>query len=47
MPFRIGVNFDANEITVAAGPNAMNDERAVATGGIVGFKLEYTQRACN
>ena len=46
MPFRIGVNFDANEITNAA-PTALNDERAVATGGIVGFKLNYQQVACN
>jgi len=44
-PFTIDVNFDADELTNAA-PTAVNDERDTATGGIVGFKLAYTQVAC-
>ena len=41
MPFRIGVNFDADEDTDTA--TAANDERFMDTGGIVGFKLAFTQ----
>ena len=44
LPFRIGVNFDADE--VAPGADATLDERDTATGGIVGFKLDYKQVAC-
>jgi len=44
LPFRIGVNFDADE--VAPGATALLDERDTATGGIVGFKLDYKQVAC-
>ena len=40
-----GVNFDANEVTMAAG-TAIQDERKVATGGIVGFRLAFEQKAC-
>ena len=49
VPFRIGVNFDADEVTkIAATPpppgiTEANDERFSDTGGIVGFKLAYTQ----
>jgi len=44
-PFILGVNFDANEVTMAAG-TAIQDERKVATGGIVGFRLAFEQKAC-
>jgi len=44
LPFRLGVNFDADEVIGAT--DATDDERAIATGGIVGFKLQYKQVAC-
>jgi len=43
MPFRIGVNFDADEETVAAGATTATDERFMDTGAIVGFKLAFKQ----
>jgi len=44
-PFRIGVNFNGDEATDGT-PTALNDERDTATGGIVGFRLAFTQVAC-
>ena len=43
MPFRIGVNFDADELTVNAGATTATDERFTDTGAIVGFKLAFKQ----
>ena len=40
MPFRIGVNFDADEFA----DTTANDERFMDTGAIVGFKLAFKQK---
>lgn len=45
-PFILGVNFNGDEVTAAAGATPNLDERAFVTGGIVGFQLKYTQKAC-
>jgi len=41
-PFRVGVNFDANELTQNAAAAAINAETNANPGGIVGFALCYT-----
>jgi len=52
IPFKVSVNFDANEMTSAASIAAMEllaeiqVETGTGTGGIVGFKLNYFQVAC-
>lgn len=45
MPFRVGVNFDANEgdIAVAAAADDASNEQSVIPGGIVGFRLMFEQ----
>ena len=46
-PFRVGVVFDNTEMTAdqVAAMADMN-EQSEAPGGIVGFMLNYWQRAC-
>merc|ERR1712203_656017 len=43
LPFRIQVNFDAGE-EVSAMTDASTDEMHTFPGGIVGFRLAYTQQ---
>ena len=48
LPFRVGVDFDANErenSAVAANMATLNEQQG-SPGGIVGFKLTYWQVAC-
>jgi len=48
LPFRVGVDFDANErdnSAVAASKATLNEQQG-SPGGIVGFKLTYWQVAC-
>ena len=46
MPFRVGVNFDANEgdTAVAANADDASNEQSVIPGGIIGFRLMYEQK---
>jgi len=47
LPFKVGVNFNSEEIcTVVADDMAILCEQQQFPGGIVGFKLFYTQVAC-
>ena len=48
LPFRVGVNFDANERdnTATTKSLATLNEQQGSPGGIVGFKLTYWQVAC-
>jgi len=43
LPFRIQVNFDAGEVASAT-TDASTDELSTFPGGIVGFRLAYTQQ---
>jgi len=47
-PFRVGVNFDDNELDggTAAADKADVNEQAAGPGGIVGFQLTYWQVSC-
>eukprot|EP00093_Oithona_nana_P010475 10475.XXX_64868_67253_1 [CDS] Oithona nana genome sequencing. len=46
MPFRVGVNFDANEgdTAVVAPADDASNEQSVIPGGIIGFRLMYEQK---
>ena len=48
LPFRVGVDFDANERdnSATAKSKATLNEQQGSPGGIVGFKLTYWQVAC-
>merc|ERR1719400_37935 len=48
LPFRVGVDFDANERdnSVVAAEKATLNEQQGSPGGIIGFKLTYWQVAC-
>ena len=43
LPFRVQVNFDSGE-EVSADTDAKTDEMNLFPGGIVGFRLAYTQQ---
>jgi hypothetical protein len=45
-PFKITFKTDANELTIAAGATAVNNEESFAPGGIIGFQLFFNQIAC-
>ena len=44
-PFRVGVNFNADEaeVAVAAAAEDAANEQSVIPGGIIGFRLAYEQ----
>jgi len=47
LPFRVGVNFNDNEVgTNAADAMAGTSEQSVFPGGIIGFQLTYWQMPC-
>jgi len=47
VPFTVGVNFNDVEMGAAAGANMANmNEISGAPGGIIGFRLHYTQTNC-
>ena len=43
-PFTVRVNFDANESSTGA--DTITNEGDVHPGGIIGFKITYTQMTC-
>merc|ERR1711992_98296 len=46
-PFRIGVNFNSDELaTIITDAKASTIEQGEAPGGILGFKLQYWQGSC-
>jgi len=47
-PFKVIFKTDANEITTMGGAasTAINNEQAVAPGGIIGFQLNFLQISC-
>ena len=44
-PFKIIFKTDANEMTIANGDNANNEQSGIP-GGIVGFQLTFNQIGC-
>ena len=48
VPFRLGVHFDDFELDGGTGADAMDalNEMSGAPGGIIGFKLQFSQVTC-